>query len=108
MSINPKILTIILLTSLIIYLMRYLPIAVLYRRSISPLFARYLKYLPVAILTALVIQSVFIKDGRPYPGTDNYYWMGFLFTICLTFFTRSLLIIVFGSLGFLYLINLLL
>jgi len=104
---NPEILTIIILTSIIIYLMRYLPIAVLYKRNISPLFAKFLKCLPVAVLTALVVQAVFIKDGQPYPGTDNYYWLGFLFTIGLTFLTRSLLVIVFGSLGFLYLINLL-
>lgn len=95
----PNVWLIIISTSILTFLIRYLPVAFLYDRKLSPMLYRFLSNLPIAVLASIVAQSTFIKGGRVYSGLEDYYVVGLVCSVILAVWTRNLIVIVFGSMA---------
>ncbi len=104
---NDNIFLIIVITSVLTFLIRYLPITLLHGRELPLTLYKFLRNLPIALLAALITQSVFIKNGQLYSGWEDFYLIGFIASIILAIITRNMAIIVFGSLSIMALIALL-
>lgn len=93
------VLTAIAATALLTFLLRFVPMLLV--RSIRPRrsIERFLKAMPIGILAAIVVQILFLKDGRLTPGLDNHYLAGFLAAVGLAAFTRNLAVVVFGAIA---------
>jgi len=50
---------------------RYLPIALAGKAQIPPLLERAFAYVPIAVLTAIIAQTVLIRDGSVQMSLDN-------------------------------------
>ncbi|WP_101772527.1 AzlD domain-containing protein [Peptostreptococcus faecalis] len=62
----------IIFTSFIfMFLMRYLPFAILGNKSTSREFDRFIKYIPTGVFTALIVKDVFFKDGKIFLSPEN-------------------------------------
>ncbi len=94
-----NILIIIAGAGLITFLIRYLPLAILYEKKMPWWVERLLYYLPLSIIGALAIQSVFFKEGRLNSGFSNFYFMGAVASIILGMKTKNLGIVVLGGVG---------
>jgi len=66
-----KILLIIIGMSLVTYLPRALPLVVLSKFELPPLFRRWLQFIPVAVLSALLAPAIFMPQGRLAISLDN-------------------------------------
>lgn len=86
-------------TALLTFCLRYLPALLLRGRKFSRPIERFLYALPIGILTALVVQTVFFREGRLSSGWSDFYVLGLLTSIVLGVYTRNLAAVVFGGLG---------
>lgn len=53
------------------YLMRYIPFALLGEKGTSKEFERFIKYIPIGVFVALTVKDVFFKDGRMFLSLEN-------------------------------------
>lgn len=106
--VEDKLILIIVSTSLLTFLIRFLPVRLLQGQRLTGNLYHFLRNLPIAVLAALVAQSVFVKQGSICSGWQDYYLLGLLASIALATITRSLAVIIFGSLMLLSLLKLLL
>jgi branched-subunit amino acid transport protein len=67
-------------------LLRTLPVFLLAGRSLSPFLQSCLKYLPVAVLSAMVVQEIFLQNGRVLLSAQN----PFLWASLPTFLTAGI------------------
>jgi branched-subunit amino acid transport protein len=51
-------------TSVLTYLLRYVPMVLVRRLRARPAIERFIKTLPIGILAAIVVQSLFLRGGR--------------------------------------------
>lgn len=68
---DQKVILIIIGMSIVTYLPRMLPLVILSRFRLSPLFLAWLRYIPVAVLSALLFPGLLISDGRLSLGFEN-------------------------------------
>ena len=54
------------------FLMRYIPFAILGEKGTSKEFERFIKYIPIGVFVALIVKDIFFKDGRVYLSPENY------------------------------------
>lgn len=66
-----KILLIIIGMSLVTYLPRALPLVVLSKFELPPLFRRWLQFIPIAVLSALLAPAVLMSGNRLAISLDN-------------------------------------
>lgn len=59
-----KIVLVIIGMSVVTYLPRMLPLVVLSKLKLPPLFTAWLRYIPVAVLSALLVPGVLLSHGR--------------------------------------------
>ena len=62
---------IIFLSFIGMYLMRYIPFALLGEKGTSKEFERFIKYIPIGVFVALTVKDVFFKDGRMFLSLEN-------------------------------------
>lgn len=62
---------IIFLSFIGMYLMRYIPFALLGEKGTSKEFERFIKYIPIGVFVALIVKDVFFKDGRMFLSLEN-------------------------------------
>ena len=62
--------------ALVTYLPRFLPLFLLSRRKLPPLFERWLSYVPVAVLSALLGPVLFLPEGKLalQPTLNPFFW----------------------------------
>lgn len=53
------------------YLMRYIPFAVLGEKGTSKEFERFIKYIPIGVFVALTVKDVFFKNGKIFLSLEN-------------------------------------
>ena len=53
------------------YLMRYIPFAVLGEKGTSKEFERFIKYIPIGVFVALTVKDVFFKNGKIFLSPEN-------------------------------------
>jgi branched-subunit amino acid transport protein len=106
--VDDKLFLIIVSTSLLAFLIRFLPVWLLQGQRLTGHLYHFLRNLPIAVLAALVAQSIFVKEGTICSGWQDYYLLGLLTSITLATITRNLAVIIFGSLMVLSLLKLLL
>ena len=54
------------------FLMRYIPFAILGEKGTSKEFERFIKYIPIGVFVALIIKDVFFKDGNIFISAENF------------------------------------
>ena len=85
-----QVLTIIIGTSLLTFLMRYLPLRLLHRWTVPTAVERFLYYLPMAVLSALALQSLLLKNGQLNWEVPKIYLIGALASILAGMLTRNI------------------
>ncbi|WP_235941439.1 AzlD domain-containing protein [Paenibacillus puerhi] len=77
--------------SLVTWLPRVLPLAVLSRVSLPGWLLRYLHYVPVAVMTALLAQEVLTTDGEWAAPAESLKLAALVPTLAVAILTRHLL-----------------
>lgn len=93
------ILPMIFATSVLTYLLRYVPMVLVRRLRARPAIERFIKTLPIGILAAIVAQSLFLRGGAIDAGIENHYLHGFVAALVIAALTRNLAVVVFGGIG---------
>jgi len=93
------ILPMILATSVLTFLLRYVPMVLARRLRARPAIERFIKTLPIGILAAIVVQSLFLRGGAIDAGIENHYLHGFVAVLAIAALTRNLALVVFGGIG---------
>ena len=89
-----KIILIIIGMSLVTYIPRMLPLVVLSKFDLPPLFLQWLKYIPVAVLSALLAPGVLVVNGHLSLGLNNKYFLASIPCFIIGFWTKNLFITV--------------
>ncbi|MBZ4646944.1 MAG: hypothetical protein PWR27_1077 [Petroclostridium sp.] len=66
-----KIILAIIGMSLVTYIPRMLPLVILSKFEMHPLFLKWLKYIPVAVLSALLVPGILLSDKNLAVSLDN-------------------------------------
>jgi len=53
------------------FIPRYLPLAFAGKAALPPLLERAFSYVPIAVLTAIIVQTVFVRDGVLFLSVHN-------------------------------------
>ncbi|MHC9533552.1 AzlD domain-containing protein [Dellaglioa sp. BT-FLS60] len=64
-------LLLIVLSAIVAYLPRFIPLRVFSSREIPEWFNEWMKYVPVALFSALVFKDLFINSKFQFVGVDN-------------------------------------
>jgi branched-subunit amino acid transport protein len=98
---NEQIILAILLMALVTYLPRFLPLLLLSRRKLNPMFRIWLSYVPVAVLAALLGPALFMAEGTLLtiqPSLNQYFWAA-LPSFAIALLTRSMFLTVLTGMG---------
>lgn len=90
----------IILMALVTFLPRFLPLFLLARRKLPPLFERWLSYVPVAVLSALLGPVLFLPEGKLalQPASNPFFWAA-IPSFLIAILTRNMFITVLVGMG---------
>ena len=80
----------ILAMMLVTYPVRLLPLAALSARRLPDPVVRWLSYVPPAVFSAMVVPSVFLRNGAVDLGVGNPYLLAAAATLAVALITRNL------------------
>lgn len=84
---------------------RILPLVVLSRITIPPLFLRWLGFIPVAVLSSLLAPELFLREGRLYLSLLNPYLLAAIPCFAVALYSRNLFYTVFTGMAAIVLIG---
>ena len=89
-----------LVMALVTYLVRMLPLVLVRKRIKNKFLLSFLHYIPYAVLSAMTIPAIF------YSTTDWVSaWAGFLVSIALAYFEKSLLTVAVGACAMVFIVQ---
>ncbi|NLY43731.1 MAG: AzlD domain-containing protein [Clostridiaceae bacterium] len=91
---DSKILLIIFGMGLVTYIPRMIPLVILSKFDMPPLFLKWLKYIPVAVLSALLLPGILITEQGFSMGLNNKSFLASLPCFFVAAKTRNLFITV--------------
>lgn len=97
---NEQIIPAILLMTLVTYLPRFLPLLLLSRQKLNPMFRVWLSYVPVAVLAALLGPALFMAKGTVtiQPSLNPYFWAA-LPSFAAALLTKNMFLTVLTGMG---------
>ena len=102
-----KVILIIIGMSLVTYLPRMLPMVLLSKVNLPPLFLKWLQFIPIAVLSALLAPAILAPQGELSIGLDNKAFIASIPCFFVAIKTKNLfLTVVVGILSMLLLQNL--
>lgn len=99
-----QILLVILGMSLVTYLPRMLPLAILSRTQLPDIFLRWLSYIPAAVLAALLAPALFLPEGK-FVLVGNPYLLAAIPTSLVAIKTRSIALTILCGMAVMTLLN---
>jgi len=90
----------ILAMAVVTYLPRLLPVWLLSRRSLPPLFIAWLRFVPPAVLAAMLLPGLLAPSGQLFLSRNNLILWASVPTLAVAMRTRSMLAAVLCGLAF--------
>lgn len=75
--------------AVVTYVPRALPLLALARRGLNPAFERWLSFVPTAVLSAMLAQSLIVRDGEFVFAPTNIFLAAAIPTFLVSICTRS-------------------
>lgn len=72
------------------FLIRYLPFAIVGEKSTSKEFDSFIKYIPLGVFVAMIIKDVFYKGGQLFLSTSNIKLIPLILVIALSVKFRNI------------------
>ncbi len=91
--------------TLVTFIPRYLPLAVLSKMEIPEVVIEWLKYIPAAILAALLAPGILIIDGRLMITPQNTYLLAALPTFLIAIYKRNIFLTVIVGMVMIIILN---
>ncbi|MFW6264813.1 MAG: AzlD domain-containing protein [Bacillota bacterium] len=80
--------------TMLTYLPRVLPLAILSRMEIPDILISWLKYIPAAILASLLAPALLMSDGRLYININNIFLLAAIPTFIIAIYKKSIFLTV--------------
>ena len=87
---DAKVLAVIIGMTIVTYIPRMLPLAVLSRINVSQGVLDWLSYVPVAVLSALLAPELLLRDGQLFLSPDNTYLLAAIPCFIAGYYTKSI------------------
>lgn len=100
-----KVLAVIIGMTIVTYIPRMLPLAILSRINVSKGLLDWLSYVPVAVLSALLAPELLLKDGQLFISPDNTYLLAAIPCFLAGMYTKSIFFTVVTGMGTVVLLN---
>lgn len=97
MEVRWSVFLIILVSAIVTFIPRVVPLMVLSRFELPEWVMRWLNYVPISVIAALIGQEIFIHDGKIVSLTSNIEFFASIPTFFIAIKTRSLMGTVLGG-----------
>lgn len=91
--------------TLVTYIPRFLPVAVLSRLEIPEIVVAWLRYIPAAILASLLFPGILVKEKELFINLQNTYLMAALPTFIVAVYKRNIFLTVIAGMAAVILIE---
>lgn len=91
--------------TIVTYIPRMLPLAVLSRINVSRGLLEWLSYVPVAVLSALLAPELLIKDGQLFLSPENHYMLAAIPSFIAGMYIKSIFLTVVTGMATVVLLN---
>jgi branched-subunit amino acid transport protein len=102
-----KIVLVIIGMSIVTYFPRMLPLVVLSKFEMHPLFLKWLRYIPVAVLSALLVPGILLSDKKLAIGLENKAFLASIPCFLVATKTKNLFLTVLVGISSMFLLQLL-